>query len=153
MTRQRAFAGDASHQLRTPLTALRLRLEQVDDALERDPAAARARLESAVTETERLQRLIEGLLTLARAEGRQDELVVVDVGATVRERVELWQALAEEQAVDLIASGASSALVVAVPGAIEQIVDYAFQQGLITRRPAVEELFGDAVRVLGAGAE
>ncbi len=123
MTRQRAFAGDASHQLRTPLTALRLRLEQVDDALERDPAAARARLESAVTETERLQRLIEGLLTLARAEGSQQEVVVVDVGATVRERVELWQALAEEQAVDLIARGASSAPVVAVPGAIEQIVD------------------------------
>ncbi|MGD9701434.1 MAG: ATP-binding protein [Acidimicrobiia bacterium] len=123
MVRQRAFAGDASHQLRTPLTALRLRLEQVDDALERDPASARVRLESATAETDRLQRLIEGLLTLARAEGRQPDLGVADASAVLGERVELWQALAEEQGVEVALSVPPSSPVVAVPGALEQIID------------------------------
>jgi len=121
--RQRSFAGDASHQLRTPLTALRLRLEQVGEELERDPAAARVRLDAAATETERLQRLIEGLLALARAEGRGPEPTVVDAAAIVRERVELWRALGEEQGVAVNVTTPVTELVLAAPGAVEQIVD------------------------------
>lgn len=123
VARQRAFAGDASHQLRTPLTALRLRLEQVGDELERDPAAARARLEAATAETERLQRLIEGLLALARAEGHQPELARIDAAGVVHERVELWRALAEEHGVTVQVDAAPTAPVLAVPGALEQVVD------------------------------
>ena len=36
---------------------------------------------------------------------------------------------------------------------LEQMVAYAFQQGLISRRPTADELFADAVRILGAAAE
>jgi 4,5-dihydroxyphthalate decarboxylase len=43
--------------------------------------------------------------------------------------------------------------VAATRRSIEQIVDYAFRQQLLTRRPSVDELFADAVRVLGAAAE
>ena len=69
-TRQRAFAGDASHQLRTPLTALRLRLEQAAElAWTPTPTGARERLDAAGAETERLQHVIDGLLALARADG------------------------------------------------------------------------------------
>ena len=66
--RQRSFAGDASHQLRTPLTALRLQLERAAVNIDTDPAAARGDIEAASEETERLQRLVEGLLMLARAD-------------------------------------------------------------------------------------
>ena len=63
---QRAFLADASHQLRTPLTALRLRLENLEDTLE---AENRADLSAALAEADRLSRIVDGLLTLARAEG------------------------------------------------------------------------------------
>jgi signal transduction histidine kinase len=62
---QRAFVADASHQLRTPLTALRLRLENLEATI---PPAAAGDLQAAASETGRLARLVDGLLTLARAE-------------------------------------------------------------------------------------
>ena len=96
---QRAFAGDASHQLRTPLTALRLRLEQANDLLESDPQGARDRLEAASAETERLQHVIGGLLALAHADGRGDPTTPVDVVAVARDRAEMWKPLAEEEGV------------------------------------------------------
>ncbi|GAA0799904.1 sensor histidine kinase [Spirilliplanes yamanashiensis] len=51
---QRAFAADASHQLKTPLTALRLRLENLEPDL--DPRV-HASLDEAVAETDRLTRM------------------------------------------------------------------------------------------------
>jgi len=92
---QRTFAGDASHQLRTPLTALRLRLEQASDRMATDPEGARERLDAASAETERLQHVIDGLLALARADGEQ-VVELVDISTTVRDRVGTWQPLAEE---------------------------------------------------------
>lgn len=120
---QRAFAGDASHQLRTPLTALRLRLEQAGEMVDTDPAGARSRIEAAGAETERLQHLVDGLLALARAEGRHDVRESVDVAAVARERAEIWRPLAEEQGVTMTVSTPTAALADAVPGAVEQIVD------------------------------
>jgi signal transduction histidine kinase len=61
ISQQKAFAGDASHQLRTPLTALQLRLERATEMLATDPAGAAERIEAAMVETDRLQRLVEGL--------------------------------------------------------------------------------------------
>jgi signal transduction histidine kinase len=119
---QRSFAGDASHQLRTPLTALRLQLERAQELLDTDPAGARDRIEAAGTETERLQRLVEGLLLLARSD-RPPTSTTVDVASVARERVEIWQPLAEEQGISLLLTAPASATAHAVPGAIEQIVD------------------------------
>jgi len=72
---QRRFVADASHQLRTPLTALRLRLENLDPATPTRDAA--------LDETNRLSRIVDGLLALARAEGDQAERKPVDVGAVL----------------------------------------------------------------------
>ena len=97
---QRRFAGDASHQLRTPLTALRLQLERATGLVEQRPAEALQILGDAEREIERLQRLIDGLLTLARADAtRPAPREAIDVSAIVAERAAVWAPLAEEQGV------------------------------------------------------
>ena len=98
LSSQEEFVADASHQLRTPLTALRLRLEN----LARDVAAAGStELEGAVAEVERLGSLVEALLALARADTRREPAGPVDVDEVVRQRVRAWSALADERGVRL----------------------------------------------------
>lgn len=124
ITQQKAFAGDASHQLRTPLTALQLRLERATEMLATDPAGAAERIEAAMVETDRLQRLVEGLLVLSRSENA-DKITrdKCDAAQIARERFENWEALASEQGVELTLDVPESAMIFAIPGALEQVVD------------------------------
>lgn len=117
---QRAFVADASHQLRTPLTALRLRLENLQGRL---PEAAGPDLDAAVEEIDRLTRLVADLLRLARAEERT-ERVTADLATLAAERVDTWSAVAEGAGVRLVLDRPASAVLVrTVPGAVEQVVD------------------------------
>lgn len=88
---QREFYDDVGHELRTPLTVLRGHLEVVDADDPRDVALARAR---AVSEVERMARLVEDLITLAKQE-RPDfiRLQAVDVGALTDEVLEKARSL------------------------------------------------------------
>jgi signal transduction histidine kinase len=95
---QRAFVADASHQLRTPLTALRLRLENLEVGGSGD---LESDLRAALAETDRLSRIVDGLLALARTEGTRPERVPVDVEAVLADRLEVWTPLAEERQVAL----------------------------------------------------
>ena len=85
--RERAFTSDASHELRTPLSILKA---EVDFALEGDRSAAEleAALRSVSEETDRLTRLAEDLLVLARADegGLPLSVKPIDLGA-LAERV------------------------------------------------------------------
>jgi two-component system, OmpR family, sensor kinase len=84
---QRQFVANASHQLRTPLTGLRLRLEAA--SLKAGPELA-AELEAAEREVERLARLLTALLTLAREGDRPAAAATVSLGAAVEEARERW---------------------------------------------------------------
>ena len=116
---QRAFVADASHQLRNPLTALRLRLSNlqghVDSTAVDDHGAA-------LEEAERLSELLAGLLALARTE-RTAPLVEVDVDAAVGDRVEAWRPLAEHTGLRLELDGQPGLTVSAPVGAVETVLD------------------------------
>jgi signal transduction histidine kinase len=119
---QRGFAGDASHQLRTPLTALRLRMDRAAELMDDDDAAVE-QVDAARDEIDRLQRLVDGLLVLARADNREQEVVPIDISAVAADRVESWRPLAAERDITLELDSPGMAVAVAVPGAVEQIVD------------------------------
>ena len=123
IAQQRAFAADASHQLRTPLTALTLRLERVSELLALDPVAAADRLDAAMIETDRLQRLVEGLLVLSRSEAKAIDTTKQDASAFARERAENWDALAAEQGVAIALTIPKVTYVQAISGAVEQVID------------------------------
>jgi signal transduction histidine kinase len=117
---QEAFVADASHQLRTPLTALRLRLENLEADV---PPSGRPSLEGAVAEVERLSRLVEGLLALARSDASEETGERLDLGTLVEGRAEAWSALAEERGVRLETSRDGPAIVRAAPARVEQVLD------------------------------
>lgn len=123
ITQQRTFAADASHQLRTPLTALRLRLEKAHDLLESDPAGAADRLAAAEAEADRLSNLIEGLLLLSRTEAANVQREKFDLAQIARARVSHWKPLATESGVKLRFEGPTHLDVISVQNALEQIID------------------------------
>jgi len=120
---QRAFASDASHQLRTPLTALLLRIERAREAVLTDPVTADDRLGDAEIEVERLSSIVEGLLAIARSEGGAWDIEPFDLAALAKDRVENWRALAEERDVTIAYEGPDTASALALTTAPEQIID------------------------------
>jgi signal transduction histidine kinase len=90
---QRAFVANASHQLRTPLTGLRLRVEAASMAS--DDPVVQEELAAAEAETVRLARLIANLLTLASADAPAPPSAPVDLATAAREAEERWRRRAE----------------------------------------------------------
>lgn len=132
LTAQQQFVADASHQLRSPLTALRLRLENLQRHI---PAEQRDRLQAAVGETDRLARLVESLLLLARADAGAGTPGPVDVAEVLRGRLDVWTAVATQQNVRLVEGATVPALALGLPGGLEQILDNLLSNA-ITASPA-----------------
>jgi len=131
---ERRFVADASHELRTPLALLRAELE-VALRRPRDRDELEAALRSAAEETERLVKLAEDLLLIARAdEGqlpiRREPTPIAELLERVRSR---FAARAEGLSRTLRVEPANGAVVDADPARIEQalgnLVDNAFHHG------------------------
>jgi signal transduction histidine kinase len=123
---QQDFVADASHQLRTPLTALRLRLENLERDLDDD---GRRELDAAIDEVERLSRLVTGLLVLARA----DETPTpgsVDLNEVVRGRVDAWAPYAEELGIALEPRLDGGAQARATRERLDQVLDNLIENAL-----------------------
>ena len=119
LTSQRAFVADASHQLRSPLAALRLRLENVEaDGPEHRPED----LDGALAEVRRLTALVESLLVLARAEDAPAPSVDVALAPLVEARLDAWGAVAAGRGVHLDAMIRPVA-VRSDPGRLDQVLD------------------------------
>ena len=117
---QEAFVADASHQLRTPLTAMRLRIENL--GADAGPAGEED-AEAAIAEVDRLSRMVDSLLALARAERAEARPVVVDVSGLVADRANAWTDLAAESGVAMRGDVAPGLQARAVDGVLEQVVD------------------------------
>jgi signal transduction histidine kinase len=90
--RQRRFTGDASHQLRTPVTAM---LGQLDVALtrERSPEEYRRTLEAIQSQSQRLRQIVDSQLFLARADAEsfRPQLERLDLTSWLLEHLEAWR--------------------------------------------------------------
>ncbi|HEY6960515.1 MAG TPA: ATP-binding protein [Gaiellaceae bacterium] len=106
---QEQFVADASHELRTPLTALRLRLETGDTR-------------GAIAEAERLSRIVDALLALARVDASGGGATDADLAAVASARARQWAPLAAENGVDIVAEG-SDAHAFASEERIAQVLD------------------------------
>ena len=121
----RAVIADVSHQLRTPLAALRLRLDLLAaDTAQSDPDTAHE-LAGALDELARLSRLVDGLLAVARAENVVPVPVAVDVAAVATERVAAWHPVADDRDISLAATPSWTEPVLAWigEGHLEQVLD------------------------------
>jgi signal transduction histidine kinase len=116
----RAMMADVSHQLRTPLAALRLRLDllaqDADQSTSHELAAAQG-------EIARLSRLVDGLLAVARAENVVAKPVEVAVDVVIRDRTAAWYPVAEERGVELTTECPGPVRASLGDGHLEQIVD------------------------------
>jgi signal transduction histidine kinase len=138
VTAQREFVANASHQLRTPLTGMKLRLESAVEAAEN--ADARRQLEAAEREVDRLAEIVERLLVMARRveEGAAAE---VDVDAAIARAVERWRDRADRTGSSVSAAGRAGTAV-GVANDLDQMLDNLLDNA-ISYAPG-------PVRVLGA---
>lgn len=121
---QQVFVADVSHQLRTPLTVLRLRVESMEEELGEpvDAAGLRRDVEAVGEEIERLIRVVEGLLALTRADGSAGT-APVDAAGAARAAQDRWGPLAEERGVTIDVDAPMTAMAGGVPGGVDQILD------------------------------
>lgn len=146
--RQRRFAGEASHQLRTPLTAL---LGQIEVALRRDRPEQdyRSALESARRQATRMRQIVEALLFIARADADAElpgRAAFDLVGWLPRHVAEAWSDHPRYRELRLDIAGAITLPVLAHPTLLGQALDNLIDNGLKYSLP------GSAVRIHLRGA-
>ncbi|MHA6780774.1 ATP-binding protein [Pseudonocardia saturnea] len=145
LARERAFSAEASHQLRTPLTSLRLGLES---ALERPGEDARPALFQGLRSTERIERTVEELLTLAR--DTHTAVDAIDVGALLAETRGLWSAQFEKQNRPLIVVvEPQTPLALASGAAVRQVLAVLLENALVHGTGPVQVTARDAGDAVG----
>jgi two-component system, OmpR family, sensor kinase len=96
---QREFAADASHQLRTPLTGLRLRLEEARAAQDRE--ALEREIDAGLREVDRIAQTVDELLVLSRTGERDTPGELLDPAELVETAAQRWRAAAARHGLDV----------------------------------------------------
>ena len=121
---RRDFVANASHELRTPIAAIRAAAETLAGGMVDDKAAARSFVDIIGRQAERLARLTQDLLDLSRIESRQWKLEAgrVEVRALAEQVLELSSRAAGEKSLELVQSIPQDAVVRGDARALEQVL-------------------------------
>jgi signal transduction histidine kinase len=117
---QEEFVADAAHQLRTPLAALQLGLENLEPDVSEGGVR---RLETMRAEVARLARLVDGLLALARADASTTPPETVDLAPIISQRLDAWDTYIADHYVLLVGRIGEDLTARATPDRVEQAVD------------------------------
>ena len=120
---RRRFVSDASHELKTPLAAIRLLTDSILQTDNIDPETTREFVMDIGQEAERLSRITEDLLRLTRLDsGVLEPPVVVDVLPVLEQVMRMMSLIAQEKGVDLTYDAAEGCRVLATKDEIHQVI-------------------------------
>ncbi|GHH87221.1 ATP-binding protein [Streptomyces capitiformicae] len=128
LTAERRLAADASHQLRTPLTALSMRLEEI--TLTDDPATVKEEAHIALTQVERLTDVVERLLTNSR-DPRNGSAVSFELDEVIKQQLEEWRPAYRSAGRAVVSSGKRHLQAVGTPGAVAQVLAALIENSLM----------------------
>ncbi|MBQ0866477.1 ATP-binding protein [Streptomyces smyrnaeus] len=134
LTAERRLAADASHQLRTPLTALSMRLEEIIAMAEGDEPGDRAVVREeatiALAQVERLTDVVQRLLTNSR-DPRTGSAVSFDLDEVVKQQIEEWKPAYRSAGRAIVRSGKTGLRTVGTPGAVAQVLATLIENSLM----------------------
>ena len=120
---RRRFVSDASHELKTPLAAIRLLTDSILQTENIDPATTREFVEDIGKEAERLSRISEDLLRLTRLDnGVLEPAAVVDILPVLERVMRMMELMAQEKNIELTYRTAGDCTVLATPDEIHQVI-------------------------------
>ncbi|MEU6736585.1 ATP-binding protein [Streptomyces physcomitrii] len=128
LTAERRLAADASHQLRTPLTALSMRLEEITVTEDLDTVKEEASI--ALAQVERLTDVVERLLTNAR-DPRTGSAVSFDLDEVIKQQLEEWRPAYRGVGRAIVSSGKHGLRAVGTPGAVAQVLAALIENSLM----------------------
>lgn len=132
---ERDFASDASHQLRTPLTALLMRLEEISETS--DPTVVKEEANIAIAQVERLTRVVDDLLMRSRR-GNDAPRPEVSLDSVIAALQREWQPAFEQARRSVHVHGERGLVVRATPVALSQVLSTLLENSLIHGRGTVE---------------
>ncbi len=124
---ERRFASDASHQLRTPLTALSMRLEEIIES--EDPRTVREEATSALAQVERLATVVEHLLDSVRDSNLRVGPVSLD--DVVLQQVVEWEPAFGAAGRRIVATGTRGLVALATSGGLSQVLATLLENSLV----------------------
>jgi signal transduction histidine kinase len=128
LTAERRLAADASHQLRTPLTALSMRLEEI--TLTDDPDTVKEEATIALGQVERLTDVVERLLTNSR-DPRNGSAVTFDLDEVIQQQLAEWRPAYRSAGRAIVTSGKRHLEAVGTPGAVAQVLAALIENSLM----------------------
>ena len=132
---ERDFASDASHQLRTPLTALLMRLEEI--AVTDDLAVVQEEANIAITQVERLTTVVDELLSRTRR-GQDVRPPTVSLDSVIASLQREWQPAFEQARRSVRVHGERGLSVRATPVALSQVLSTLLENSLAHGRGTVD---------------